>query len=337
MTIRPNWSGPVRARGRLVAVLALSAGLVLAGGLAARAGWDAVATVLSRLSVEGLAAVCLVQVGAIVGCATAWRTVLPGGSLPALVGSRAIRDGVSSVLAILPGLGEAAGIRALAVFGTPPAPATASGLVDLAAEILSQALFTMIGVVALLALSGGAEAGRGTAILAAAAVPTVAFVALLGTAPGHALLVRLLARLGQAGAPVAGELGQEVAAEIGRLVGQRRRVAACTLLHLAAWFLSAVQIWVAALALDHPLSGTAALALAAMAHAVRGVFFVVPWGAGVQEAGFVVAGAMVGMDEPTAFAISLVTRARDLVLGLPALGLWAFVEARAAATNVRGA
>ena len=54
----------------------------------------------------------------------------------------------------------------------------------------------------------------------------------------------------------------------------------------------------------------------------------VPWGAGVQEVGFAVAGAALGLDEPPAFAMSLAFRARDTLLALPALLLWAVAELR---------
>jgi hypothetical protein len=51
-------------------------------------------------------------------------------------------------------------------------------------------------------------------------------------------------------------------------------------------------------------------------------------GAGIQEAGFVLVGAVLGIDEAAAIAFSLVLRARDVLLGAPAVLLWSAAELR---------
>jgi uncharacterized membrane protein YbhN (UPF0104 family) len=99
-------------------------------------------------------------------------------------------------------------------------------------------------------------------------------------------------------------------------------------LHLGGWFMSAVQLWAAAQALDRPLSVGEALALQSIAYAARGAFFFVPGGFGVQEGTFVLVGAMLGVDPAMALALSLILRARDILLGLPALMVWYGAEGR---------
>jgi len=47
---------------------------------------------------------------------------------------------------------------------------------------------------------------------------------------------------------------------------------------------------------------------------------------GVQEGAYVLIGASFGLTPEMALAISLIKRARDLVIGLPALGVWQAVE-----------
>jgi hypothetical protein len=54
----------------------------------------------------------------------------------------------------------------------------------------------------------------------------------------------------------------------------------------------------------------------------------VPSGAGIQEATFVLVGAILGIDEAGAIALSLALRARDLLLGVPAVLLWSAAEGR---------
>jgi glycosyltransferase 2 family protein len=109
---------------------------------------------------------------------------------------------------------------------------------------------------------------------------------------------------------------------------RHRHVGLALLLHLATWFMSAVQVWVAARALHRPLSPGEALALQSLAYAARGAFFFVPWGLGVQEGTFVLVGAVLGVDAASAVALSFVLRARDLLLGLPAIMVWYTAEGR---------
>jgi hypothetical protein len=61
----------------------------------------------------------------------------------------------------------------------------------------------------------------------------------------------------------------------------------------------------------------------------------VPMGAGVQELSFVLVGSLLGVAEANAIALSLVLRARDIALGLPAVLAWFAAEARERSVNAR--
>ena len=119
-----------------------------------------------------------------------------------------------------------------------------------------------------------------------------------------------------------------IARNVHALYGRHRRIALAVVVHLAAWIMGAVQVWAAAQAMDRPLSPEAALALESLVYAARGALFIVPWGAGVQEGGFVLVGAVLGLDAAGAIALSLVLRARDALLGTPAVLLWYAAEGR---------
>ena len=54
----------------------------------------------------------------------------------------------------------------------------------------------------------------------------------------------------------------------------------------------------------------------------------VPQALGVQEGGYIMLGALFGLSAEAALALSLVRRARDLVIGLPILLVWQVVEGR---------
>ena len=313
---------------RMQVSLALVAGLALAAGIAAHAGLPAVMAVLGRLGAGELAWLCAQQMGSVLLCGWAWWIFTQGASFVACAAARFVRDGTSSVLAIVPGMGEVAGMRALTLFGARAGNAAGSGVVDLATEILAQVLFTLAGLVALVAVLGRAELHHAAAIAAATLLPLVVIYAACRSTGVRGALTRLVARLKQRFGLARWQLGVDAMQTVGALWRDRPRLAAGTLIHLAAWMLAALQIWYAAQALDSPLMPLSALALAAIVHAARGALFVVPWGAGVQEVGFVVAGAALGLDEPTAIAMSLAFRVRDTLLALPALLLWAVAELR---------
>jgi uncharacterized membrane protein YbhN (UPF0104 family) len=61
---------------------------------------------------------------------------------------------------------------------------------------------------------------------------------------------------------------------------------------------------------------------------LRAAAFVVPGGLGVQEAGYALLAPMVGLGPDIAIALSLASRARELMTGVPALLTWQVIEGR---------
>ncbi len=66
--------------------------------------------------------------------------------------------------------------------------------------------------------------------------------------------------------------------------------------------------------------------LNSLAIALRSAAFIVPGGIGVQEGGYVVVGALVGLPADVMLTISLATRLGELIEGLPGLLAWQFAE-----------
>ena len=78
--------------------------------------------------------------------------------------------------------------------------------------------------------------------------------------------------------------------------------------------------------MGQPLTLWEALAYESLVQAIKGAVFMVPWSAGVQEGGYVLVAAAYGIAPDAALALSLIKRARDIVLGVPALLAWQAVE-----------
>ncbi len=65
-----------------------------------------------------------------------------------------------------------------------------------------------------------------------------------------------------------------------------------------------------------------------MVLAIRSAVFPVPGALGVQEGGYVLVGSLLGIPGDAAFALSLIARVRELILGIPGLIAWQVIEAR---------
>jgi putative membrane protein len=103
------------------------------------------------------------------------------------------------------------------------------------------------------------------------------------------------------------------------LYEQRRKVAASFALSLAGWIVGTVEVWLALRFLGHPVGWIDALLLESLGQAIRGAAFAIPGSLGVQEGGYLLLAPLVGLPPEAALALSLVKRARELLLGLPGL------------------
>jgi uncharacterized membrane protein YbhN (UPF0104 family) len=59
--------------------------------------------------------------------------------------------------------------------------------------------------------------------------------------------------------------------------------------------------------------------LESLGQAIRGAAFAVPGALGVQEGGYLLLAPVVGLSPEAALALSLIKRARELLLGVPGL------------------
>ncbi len=136
--------------------------------------------------------------------------------------------------------------------------------------------------------------------------------------------VRTLARGESAGSKGAASLDEEIRASLHRPQG----LLIAGILQLAALLSGSLEIWFALRLFDHPIGIGGALVLESMIQAVRHIAFVVPAGLGVQEAGLIIFGQIVGIDSETALAVAMVKRMREVIWGVPFLLSWQWIEGR---------
>ena len=98
------------------------------------------------------------------------------------------------------------------------------------------------------------------------------------------------------------------------------------LFRLAGWAAGAGEIWLVTQCLGQPVSLGDAFILESLSSGVRAVAFMVPAALGIQEGGLILFGALFGLPAEIGLAISLSKRVRELLLGLPGLFVWYWVE-----------
>lgn len=230
---------------------------------------------------------------------------------------RWVREALNTLLP-LGGLGGGvAATRLLARdAGMSMAAATASTTGDLTCEAASQApyLILSLATVALLA------PGRLSPASAALAVLPITFGVIGFIAAQRMGMMRFIER-------AAGRLGFGAAMAglhdgLMALHARPVQVTQSILVHLVGWSLGGAEVWVILRAIGHPVGPAAAFAIEGFGMAARSIGFALPSGLAAQEAGFVLAGAALGVPAADAVAMSMVKRVRELIVAVAGLIAW---------------
>ena len=128
--------------------------------------------------------------------------------------------------------------------------------------------------------------------------------------------------------------GVSFRAAIEELYGSPPRLAASAALHLLAWIGSGGGTFIAFRLVGGQINLANAVALEALLCTIRSIAVFVPAAIGVQEAGYSMLAPLFGVPAELGLAVSLLKRAREIVLGVPALIYWQSVESRRAFSGV---
>jgi glycosyltransferase 2 family protein len=259
--------------------------------------------------------------------ARAWQVLLPAhrrNTLGFFVTAVWLREAVNGLLPVARVGGEVASTQLLVRRGIRGSRAVASIILDMTVGLGSQLAFTLVGVALLLRAGGGGE-GLVRAMVLALVVGAILgaaffFVQRRGFFGG---LARIASRVlgGERFAKLAGG-----AAKLDRSVRAlyRRRAALLNAFfwHFVGWFAGAGEVWLMLYFLGQSPSVANALILESAIQAVGSVAFLVPGALGVQEAGFLSIGGLLGLTPEIALSLALARRARDVLVLAPALVVW---------------
>ena len=312
-------------------LLALLAGLVAAVYLVWSIGFAAVFGAVARAGFGGLGILCLFALLVFVSLAFAWSFLLPPAHRRPWADhyiGRLVRDSIAEISPFSPVGGMVAAARLMILKGMSGAYAAASVAADATTEAMAQVVFLAFGLgwgfTQFQHLQGSGPLTKAMIAVLLLAVPAIALLIFLQK-KGAGFAEKIAARF----FPQARQ-GVSFRAAIEDLYDSPARLAASSALHLLAWTGAGIGTWIAFRLVGGQLSLMNAIALEALLCTIRSIAAFVPAAIGVQEAGYAMLAPLFGLPAEMGLAVSLLKRAREIVLGVPALVYWQSVEGRAA-------
>ncbi len=243
---------------------------------------------------------------------------------------RWLQESVNNLLPVMQIGGNLVKVAGLTRRGVATDLAGAAVVIDVTLTVTSQIVFTLLGLILLLAVLGP-EDMAGTVLIGAALMSLMIYGFYLVQKRGlFSLLTGLLGRI-RSRADFSALAGGAEALDrmIAQLYRQRTALYAAAAMHLLAWIIGIGEVWLALQLLGYPIGLVEAALLESLARALRTAAFAIPGAIGVQEGGLIVFGALVGLPADAALLLALAKRVRELLLGLPGLLVWQLESGRA--------
>jgi glycosyltransferase 2 family protein len=243
-----------------------------------------------------------------------------------------VRDSIAEISPFSPVGGMVAAARLVVLKGMNASYAAASVAADATTEAMAQVVFLAFG------LGLGFTQFRhlqGSGQLSGAML-AVLFLAV----PGIALLIFLQKKGASFAEKIAGRFFPQARAGVSfrqaieELYDSRARLASSSALHLLAWVGAGGGTYIAFRLVGGNITLWNAVALEALLCTLRSIAAPVPAAIGVQEWGYAMLAPLFGLPAEMGVAVSLLKRAREIVLGIPALLYWQSVEGRKALADV---
>jgi putative membrane protein len=307
------------------AYLGLTVGIVLFVSVIAWQGIVDVAQALGHAG-WGIIAIAVLHLLPLWADSMGWRSLISRGDRPkrrTVIRARWIGESINDLLPVLQMGGNVVKAWILAARGVQVDLAGASVVVDVTLVVLTQILFTLLGLGLLVPVIGG---GRALPVILVGTTILAILLAGFYAAQRRGLfgfVARLSRRiLGASEWTSVSNRASTIDAEILQLYGKRRALVVSMCWHMLGWFLGIAEVWFGLYLLGHPVDIRTALLFESLGQTIRTGAFAVPGALGIQEGGYVLVGSALGIEPGVALALSLARRVRELLLGLPGLAVW---------------
>jgi len=311
-------------------------GLALATGVIVWSGYEQVLQALEQAG-WGIVWTSLYHLVPMYLCVIGWQALVPG--RPGSANRKRfgqmfffyvlwLRVSVNNLMPVARIGGEVLSVRVMMKHGMRKATAIASTVVEITTSIIAQFVFVLIGVVLfVLRVSDSNVTVQLTfgMLLTAALIGALVFVQRVGFfGLVHKLFTLMFRDKWKNFAGNTTRLDQAVHTMYRRY----GRAIFCGVMQFLSWLACSVEIWLALYYLGHPLPLLECVMIEALIQATWAAAFFVPGALGVQEAGFLLFGHLLGLTPEIAAALAVIRRCRDLLLYVPGLIAWQVQEGR---------
>ena len=294
--------------------------------------WQGFDEILDLLSKSGLLLLSLpiVWLPSFVVAVISWYYLFPKKTIPPfkeLFLSLWIGRAINTILPVATIGGEIAKARLLILWGRPAKNVCASVLVDKTVQALALIPWAIIGTALLIFLAIDNELAMyimlGTFLLGLG----IAGFIFIQRAGIFSFFANIIGKYNNT--TDWGEITLK-ATDIDLLVkdiyNDKKRFFVSILWRTLGLILQTSEVWLACYLLGHPISLFEALMLKSLTSIITDLAFIIPNGYGVQEGGYLMLGVLIGLTPEFSLALSLATRIREIIIDLPGLLYWQYIE-----------
>ena len=314
---------------RWVALLGIL-GLAAATALIVWSGWQPVMQALTQAG-WGIVAVALFHLMPLAISGLGWQMLVPGRRRPSglmFIYFMWIRASVNNLMPVARIGGEFAAVRVMRAHGMRLNTAIAATVVELTLSIVAVFIFVSLGTVLFVHHIGHGDVSRALFWALAISVPVIAAMIMAQSGGLFTLLARLCRLLFRDKfAQIAGGAGRLDRA-VATMYLRHGRALGCGAMQLAAWVLGSLDIALSLYFLNYDLPLVQCVMIEALIQGSASAAFAIPGALGVQEAGFVAFGGLLGIPHEIAAALAIMRRCRDVLCYVPGLIVWQAHEGR---------
>lgn len=306
-------------------------GLLLACILIASQGVGEVLKAVTRIG-WGILPVLLLHVVQIALSGLGWYAFFSHssyqGTVSGVVFLRWMREAINSMLPMTQIGGEVISNRLLILRGMRGGEAGATIVLDLTMEIVTQFLFTLLGLI--LVMRTGYDGPVLNWIIIGLVVSVLVIISFyLAQNRGlFRLFEKLMSKLVESTSLFSKNPIDGLHDEIQLLYRRHFALINSCCLHLLSWLAGTFEVWLIMYFIGWPVTLSEALVLESLGQAVRSAAFFIPGGLGAQEAGFMLFGLIYGLPPEAGLALSLIKRLREVLLGIPGIFVWQLIEGK---------
>jgi len=311
-----------------VAILFGLLGLAAATGIIIWSGYDQVLLALSQAG-WGILWTSLYHILSMVFCVIGWRALMPGKKRPSLsffFYTLWLRSSVNNMMPVARIGGEVLAVRVMMKHGIIKTSAIASTVVELTMSVIAVFLFDAIGIGMFTVHVADRYMGWKLLMGLLLSMPAIGAMIIVQRAGFFGLLSKMFTLMFRDKWKKFAGNTAKLDRAVHTMYQRKKRVLICGFWQFMAWTAGTGEIWLALYFLGHTLSLTESFMLEALIQASASAAFIVPGALGVQEAGFVLFGHMLGLSPEIAVALAVIRRCRDLLLYVPGLIIWQVQE-----------